>query len=527
MIKAIFKIVGGLVLLAVAAVAAIVVWATHRVSKDAPANPRHEYTAFEMGSGASDGSARPTPTGYVVDSAGRGRILPPMPPEKPMDVHTSANYKSDLKLRSCFWPGPRARSGVFTNDSNSFSFENQFPDTATTYIPTAFKLPEGAKLVVKGDYPYMRHWNFNTYNPKGEPQDALNDSEINPDAGSSNPFRGGVARDVKERRYTFSIVSGFAPAQRAANTLYTNAPAGQEVYLWMRNYVPDNSADYLGGVALPDVELHLADGKVLKAEEACQASMSPMRGKQLPSSVDPRAWVVLTHLPGVDTRNVGAKDEPVVQLQAFFNRKQVVTDMFLPKLHDPAPPLLGGWWSSLATRYGYTYLSRNFGKVYVMTGKMPTVPKTWHGETQNAPDADMRYMSICTAGALTSAVTPDCIYDEQLLPTVDNSGRFMVVISREADRPRNAKQECGVSWIEMGNGDGMPSGSSEFSMIINRHTQVNPQFKNSWFAVSKPGMERETMGDYLPYIVNLKEQARFEALGCPVDKRKLVAMLPQ
>ncbi|MBS0344714.1 MAG: hypothetical protein JSS56_29775, partial [Proteobacteria bacterium] len=327
MFKTLFKLLGALALLAALGIAAVVVWATNRLSKDDPSRPRPEYTRFEMGSGAADGSARPTATGYVVDSAGRGRILPPMPPEKPMDVHTAANYRSDMTVRSCFWPGPRARSGVFTNDANSFSFENQFPDTATTYIPTAFKLPEGAKLVVRGQYPHMRHWNFNTYNPKGEPQDALNDNEINPDAGSSNPFRDGVARDAKERSYTFYIVSGHAPAQRAANTLYTNAPAGDDVFMWMRNYVPDHSADYLGGVKLPEVELHLADGKVLKGQDACDGSTSAMRGKQLPSSVDPRAWGVLKALPWVDADNVGAREDTVVPLQAFFNRRQVVTDL--------------------------------------------------------------------------------------------------------------------------------------------------------------------------------------------------------
>jgi hypothetical protein len=79
----------------------------------------------------------------------------------------------------------------------------------------------------------------------------------------------------------------------------------------------------------------------------------------------------------------------------------------------------------------------------------------------------------------------------------------------------------------MGNGDGMVSGSSEFAMVINRHTQVNDQFKQSWFAVAKPGTEQQVMGDYLPYVLNLKETARFESLGCPVDKSKLRSMLPQ
>ena len=521
----ILKIAGAVVVLFIVLVIAAVIWATSRLAKDDPTIVRPQFTSFEMGRGAADGSPKPTETGYVVDSAGRGRIVPPMPPEKPMDIHTASNYQKNLTLRSCFWPGPRARNGVFTNDANTFSMENQFPDTATTYIPTAFKLPEGGKLIVKGEFPRMRHWNFNTYNPRGEPQDALNDVEIQPDTGSVNPFLPGVPRNAKDRRYTFTIVSGKPATPRPPNTLYTYADAGKEVFLWMRNYVPDHSADYLGGVNLPTVDLQTADGTVIQAEAACEASNSPMRGKQLPSSVDARAWVVLTNLPWIDTANVGANNAEVHNLKAFFNRQQVVLNMFFPFVSTPHPEQIGGWWSNKVTRYGYTTLSRNFGTVYVMTAKMPNTPKNWHGENENPKDFDMRYQSICTAGSLTAAVTPDCIYDEQLSSTVDSSGRYAVVISQQQDRPKNATAQCGVAWIDMGNGDGMVSGSPNYASVINRHTQVHSDFKHSWFAVTKPGSEKQDMGDYLPYVINMKEKARFEELGCPVDKTKLWAKL--
>jgi hypothetical protein len=527
MIRTTFKVLGTMVLALVVLVAAALMWASSRLSKDDPNIQRPTYSSYEMGAGAADGSVKPSPTGYVVDSAGRSRILPPMPPEKAMDIHTAANYKKNLTLRSCFWPGPRARGGVFTNDANSFSFENQFPDTATTYIPTALSLPEGAKLVIQGDFPHMRHWNFNIYNPRGEPQDGLNDTEIEPDAGSFNPFRPGTPRDVTLRRYTFTIVNGKPASPRPANTLYTNTDAGKEVYLWMRNYVPDHSVDYLGGVALPDVALHLADGKVLTQEASCEASNSPMRGKQLPMSVDPRAWILLSRMPWIDTANVGAKNVEAAPFKVFFNRKQLITELFFPALSSANPEQIGGWWSNYATRYGYSILSRNLGKVYVMTAKLPATPKTWHGEAENTPNTDMRYTSICTAGALTSAMTPDCLYDEQLANSVDSAGRYAVVLSRQEDRPKNATVACGVAWLDIGNGDGMTSGSTEYAMVINRHTMVDQNFKHSWFAVQKPGTEKEAMGEYLPYLVNMHEKERFEALGCPVDRSAILAMLPK
>jgi hypothetical protein len=524
--KKIIKSIAIFALLLIVLLGIAIIWATSKLSTDAPNIERPRYKSYELGDGAADGSSHPSEIGWMVDGAGRARILPPMPPEKPMDIHTAANYKKDLSLRSCFWPGPRARNGVFTNDANSFSFENQFPDTATTYIPTALQIPQGAKLVVKGEFPHMRHWNFNTYNTKGEPQDALNDVDIVADAGSLNPFLPSVARDTPKRSFTFYIVNGKPGDARAPNTLYTFAKAGKEVFLWMRNYVPDRSTDYLGAVALPSIELQLADGSLLKDQAACDATSTPMRGKQLPSSVDGRAWVLLTHLPWIDTANVGAQNVDARPLKAFFNRKQVVADLFFPWFSIKDPEILGGWWSNKVTRYGYTTLSRNFGKVYVMTAKMPNTPKTWHGENANPADYDMRYNSICTAGSLTAAITPDCIYDEQMATSVDASGRYAVVISRQEDKPSNATNSCGVAWIDMGNGDGMVSGSPNYVNVINRHTQVHENFKQSWFAVTKPGTEKTVMDEYLPYVLNLKEKEKFEALGCPVDKSKLWAMLP-
>ena len=79
--------------------------------------------------------------------------------------------------------------------------------------------------------------------------------------------------------------------------------------------------------------------------------------------------------------------------------------------------------------------------------------------------------------------------------------------------------------MEWGNGDGIPGGSSSYGSIINRHTHVNSNFKNSWFAVDRPGTERAAMGDYLPTVVNFQDKARFEALGCPVDTAKIAEMI--
>jgi hypothetical protein len=120
--------------------------------------------------------------------------------------------------------------------------------------------------------------------------------------------------------------------------------------------------------------------------------------------------------------------------------------------------------------------------------------------------------------------TVDCVTDENVRPIVDRQGYSSVVVSRATDRPSNAIEKCGVAWMEYGNGDGIPGGSQDFGAVINRHTLVNPKFRNSWFDVKKVRGEAEALGPYLPHVINLHDKARFEALGCPVDTSKFTAM---
>jgi hypothetical protein len=235
----------------------------------------------------------------------------------------------------------------------------------------------------------------------------------------------------------------------------------------------------------------------------------------------------MTHLPWMDREIAPSKPFEAEPLEMFFNREYLLLKHFFPSVApDSMAVQKGGFWSNLSTRYGYKFVNYNHGKVYVVHGKMPSTPRTWSGDAKFANlDVDMRYWSICTTGAPPSGLTVDCVFDEGVLPTLDSKGNFTVVVSRSPDRPSNATEKCGVAWMEMGTGDGLPGGSSSYGSIINRHTQVNPNFKTSWFAVTKPHTESKALGDYLPYVVNFHDKARFEALGCPVDKSKIAAMI--
>lgn len=477
-----------------------------------------------------EGGPVPRADGYVMGSQGNDYILPPMPPVRVTDIARRDTAFKNASIRNCFWPGPKLRSGYYTTDPDGYGEENQVPDIGNTFSTAWFKIPEGATVVMKGDFPHMRHWSFTTYTENGVPRDAVSDINIDPDAGSSNPFRAGVSRDVQPRRYTVTIANGEPPEKRPSNMVYTRAPAMTAIGMHMRNYVPDRDLDWTGGVGVPSVELHLADGKVLKDTQACDATAAPLRGKQVPIVVPKAVWLAFSNLPwrGAD-EHPPAKNLDVVTLQRFYNREYNMLHIFFPNLPvDFLAVEKGGFWSNLNTRYGLTFLNRAYGKVYVARGKMPTTPSTWDGNPKPVDqNADMRYWSLCTSTAAPVGNTVDCVTDENVRGTLDRDGYYNVVISQAPDRPSNATEKCGVQWMEYGNGDGIPGGSPDASILMNRNTFVNPNFKHSWFNVKSIGGEKEAMGPYMPYVLNMREKEKFEALGCPVDTSKLAAMVKQ
>lgn len=471
------------------------------------------------------GGPVPRADGYVMGSQGNDFILPPMPPVRPWDIHRADTVFKNAALKSCFWPGPKLRPGFYTTDPDDYGIENQLPDTMNTFSTAWFRIPAGARIVVRGEFPHLRHWSFTTYSENGVPRDNIDDSDIDPDAGSVNPFRPGVSRAAAPRRYAFAIAiaNGQPPAQRPRNTVYTLAEPGTPIGMHMRNYVPDRGLDYLGGVAVPEVELHLADGRVLKGEAACAATAAPLRGKQVPLTVPKKLWLALNSLPWRPADRTPAHDFSAEPMEKFYNREYLLAKTFFPALAlDGLAVDKGGFWSNKSTRYGYKYLSQAYGKVYAVRGKMPSVPRTWDGAAKPMDQgADMRYWSMCTVASPPTGQTVDCLFDEAVLPTLDAKGWYTIVVARAPDRPANATEKCGVAWMEYGNGDGIPGGSADFGALVNRHTLVSPGFTHSWFAVNRPGAEAQAMGEYLPTVFNLRDKARFEALGCPVDVSKL------
>jgi hypothetical protein len=171
--------------------------------------------------------------------------------------------------------------------------------------------------------------------------------------------------------------------------------------------------------------------------------------------------------------------------------------------------LKGGFYSNRDSAYIYAHLSRLFGPVVVVNGTVPRVPRTYT-EPARMPKAELRYWSLCSGESRVTTRTADCLADRQVALRGDRA--YTIVVSKPEDRPANALRRCGVSWLDMGRGDG--DQRSDYAAIIMRNMLVSKDFAQAIQRVPDPRSAREVMGPYFPDAAYMAK-ATFEAKGCP------------
>jgi hypothetical protein len=149
------------------------------------------------------------------------------------------------------------------------------------------------------------------------------------------------------------------------------------------------------------------------------------------------------------------------------------------------------------TEYMVNYLSRKFGPVYVFRGKLPTFPNTYDG-SRIMPDGQVQYWSVATVASAPSGSLWDGVFDMQL--PLDKDGYYTIVVSRPADRPKNATRENGVMWIDWGPGEGLndPRNRKDWGMLLMRFMVPKEDWEHSPARAQKPGEEAAVMGPYYP-----------------------------
>ena len=355
---------------------------------------------------------------------------------------------------------------------------------------------------------------------------------------------------------------------------------GQKYYLetiLYRTYIPDAGYGSTGGAGYPEPVLVLQDGTELRGDALCAALDSDARSLpqprmptaqalfipqetyvalRYPNKLASQCEVLLTQPPEFggngcpvawaggpvpDAAPQQSGGTPLLQTprqvpSTFPARKQGQWRTQFDRRHllqlytgDNAPgaaydPVAGsgggGFYPNVHNQYVRTAVHREFGKVLVVRGKLPTSPTSQHGDTTFGKPGvtyQVRYTSLCMNESFRSTRVMNCVYDEQM--PLDGDGFYTVVFSSGGDRPVNARTECGFAWAEWKtSGDGAafmgdPLTDPGFGMLQLRNMLSDPSFAQATFNVTKAGTEREVMGPYLPELTYMSIE-QFQERGC-------------
>lgn len=415
-------------------------------------------------------------------------------------------------IRSCFW-----YRGPFSGDPY---INIAYPDSSVFYWAAFFTMPEGAKLEVEGEFAYARYQSLISYDPRGKPLEALADYLIEPDKGSINPYRKGANRLTSKRKYRVEVVNvtpdigkekeGEYLAKEIRNLLHAPvSDKGQQILLY-RIYLPNKGKNETGGVSLPSPVLTLKDGTRLSGNAACekmntrQASLLKPAALGIPIS---QYHELINQPDKPDTWP--ATEPPTWHIQ--LDRKSLI-GIYTGEISESARRSEGGFFPNPDNNYVRTIINRRLGPVFVLRGKMPTVPKTY-SNNKEMTDGQVRYWSICSNQSFANTRVNDCLFDEEV--PLDENGFYTIIVSREADRPRNAIAQCGLAWLPMAdNGDGIFD--EDVSIIQIRNMLADPNFKHAIQKVEVDGTAEIVMGPYLPVGVYTLPNVVESLFSCPL-----------
>ena len=379
-----------------------------------------------------------------------------------------------------------------------------FPEVTTTYLVAILPVPAGDSIEITGEYPHARYMSLQTYGGLLQSTSVQRDTDIDPDEGSQNPFIRGARRTGRHRSYTVRLVEGREPAGGPApNTLYNTNAAGQTGRsLAYRIYLPDRGSGRYGGVKPPTLTRVAADGTrspvpscpdVVPDTSAVWRALSDVGLDVLPL---PPAGL-LAKRKTVWHRFVNAPTS--ITLGVLEN--EIFPDALVQAAASLAVLLPAGFGENADNKYVAGSLSHEFGKVALVSAKLPRTPRTLDGQRRMG-GGQMRFWSLCT-GWLTTQ-THGCLVDEDIRP--DEDGRFQIVISTKASRPPSATVDCGFGWLVWG--------PSPKVTAIMRNMLPKDSFEHS-VQRAAVGQEKEAMGPYYPRVKYFATPEAFEEKhGC-------------
>jgi len=416
--------------------------------------------------------------------------------------------------------GPRGwHYWKYLQDPKPIQNPNLWTDTQSTYFFSRMAIPAGSSVTLRGNYPNVRYFQFalykaarNTFVSIGE---EFAGQEIEPDPGSTNPFKVGANRLAQPRNFTLRILAADPPSdpkRRDTNTLYAGKDGG-ELQGVLRIYLSDRGSDGagwgpaaspFGARGLPDYSATLADGSILNAAQVVERFARPILGNTK-QPLTAEQWVELVQAkdndPNLDPATAPARKDP--KWEKFWTLRYSLGGAFKSPAEREKIPYAGAMEGGGDGPYLIIYLSRKFGPLFVMRGKMPVFPNTYAGVDGSGlavmPDAQTQYWSLVSCEAAPSGQIADGVTDMQVPRDADRN--YTIVVSRRQDRPTNATLENGIAWVEWSpRGEGLddPRNRTDFGMLLLRMMANNPSWAQSPDKVTKPGKEESIMGPYYP-----------------------------
>ena len=138
--------------------------------------------------------------------------------------------------------------------------------------------------------------------------------------------------------------------------------------------------------------------------------------------------------------------------------------------------------------YVATIVHHEPGRIVVVKGKAPTFPDPTDGRPIGG-DEQVRYWSMCTNEWRKPYPVTECATDAET--AVDDSGTYTYVISTPEDRPANATEANGVTWLDWGSTD-------VDALLLMRHMLASPSFPESAVNLEPGALATTSMGPYAP-----------------------------
>lgn len=394
---------------------------------------------------------------------------------------------AQIDVTSCAYPPGQVVNG---NEMHQY-----FADTAAfyagLYVPT--NVP-GGHFQIKGQYPKASWFDWTTNEakiPLGT-LGALDNVNIVPDPGSTNPYQPGVNYDPDHNYYTINVKDApLAQRTKEANVLWGGwhadpvIPAAlQKVEGQILLYYVEGATDdsRRGGVPIPSVSWVVDDPKT----NPFQMKLQVCAAMRLAGRFTQFLWAINKPLD----KYIWEKYEAQV-LNKYNLPIPVLFDG--PSLHPEASvirPSPGGYWFPLFNEQSvYVAFSPStlYGKFYTIRFKAPThnsvafgIPRTGLEQTQ--------FWAWCTGSLYSlSSFVRSCLNDRDVHP--DANGFVTIVVSPADQRPVINGQPY-ADWLEW-----TGSGGAVAWQIVDANNATWPQ--NPGLLPQSPWQHVPLLGDFL------------------------------